>query len=216
MDNRLGRLAVISLSAIGLAACTNAAEGNPIPDRATTAGELPSEPGTTGEKPSSTGELPSDGAPKVENPIDAGQFEEQPCDALTTAQATELNVGPEGELADTEFGKGCLWRNAETGGATSIAFMSNIRRGLSIVYGEEKAGYYKYFEPTELEGFPAVISNKGEGRPTANCSLTVGLSDELAFLTVTNLSRDNIGAKDPCEVGMLATGEMLKTIKANS
>jgi hypothetical protein len=202
--------AVAAVSLVVLAACTTAAPGTPIPDQVNST-ETP----TSGDSP--TEELPSNGAPKVENPIDATHFEQNPCDALTPAQASRLNVPPEGQAADTEFGGGCIWRNPDSGGATGISFLSSVRRGLSIAYAEESAGYYRYFKPIDdLEGFPAAIFDTGTDKPTSQCSITVGLSDDLAFQTLTNLSRANIGKTDPCEAGVMATREMLKTIKANS
>jgi hypothetical protein len=210
VSNRFAHVAVIAASVAVLTACTTTAEGNPIPDRVNST-EAP-----TSENPGND-ELPSDGAPKVENPIDATHFEDNPCDALTPAQASGLNVQPDGQPADTDFGEGCIWRNPDTGGATGISFLSSVRRGLSIAYAEDDAGYYKYFKPIDdLEGFPAAIFDTGTDKPTSQCSITVGLADDLAFQTLTNLSRANIGKKDPCEAGVTATREMLKTIKANS
>lgn len=211
MRNRLARVAIIAVSVAGLTACTTAAEGNPIPDQENSTDE------PTSGNPPSDDELPSDGAPKVENPIDASAFEQNPCDALTAGQTSALNVQAAGEPADTEFGKGCIWRNPETGGATGISFLSSVRRGLSIAYAEQDAGFYKYFKPIDdLEGFPAAIFDTRNDNPTSQCSITVGLADDLALQTLTNLSRNNIGQKDPCEAGVMATREMLKTIKANS
>lgn len=215
MRNRLARVFVIAVSAAGLTACTTTAVGNPVPDQVNSTDNPTSGTSTSADPPAD--ELPSDGAPKVENPIDASAFEQNPCDALTPGQTSKLNVPAAGKAADTEFGKGCIWRNPDSGGATGISFLSSIRRGLSIAYAEQDAGYYKYFKPVDdLEGFPAAIFDTRTDKPTSQCSITVGLADDLAFQTLTNLSRNNIGQKDPCEVGELATREMLKTIKANS
>lgn len=209
-------IAVLAVSALGLASCTVTASGNPIPDQVNS-----SENPTSGNSPSSEDppddELPSDGAPKVENPLDASHFEENPCDALTPDQANELNVSTTGTRADTSFGKGCLWRNEETGGATAIGFLSTVKRGLSETYRSYSKGEFEYFEPIEdLEGFPAVAWDTKSENPTNQCSVTVGVTDQLTLQTLTELSRENVGEKNPCEVGLLATSEMLTTMKARS
>lgn len=216
MNNRLGRLAVIALSTIGLAACTTTAEGNPIPDQVnSTEASTPDDPSTNDDPPPD--DLPSDGAPKVENPIDATHFEQNPCDALTRTQANTLNVDPTGTRADTSFGNGCLWRNPETGGSALISFLSKGERGLSDTYRSYHDGDFEYFEPiADIEGFPAVAWDTDSKKPANDCTLTIGLTDQLTVHVVTELSRDNVGQKDPCEVGAKVADEFLTTIKARS
>jgi hypothetical protein len=210
VSSRFARAAVIAASLVGVAACTTAAEGNPIPDR------VNSTDAPTSEAPVDD-ELPSDGAPKVENPIDAIHFEQNPCDVLTPEQANTLNVDPEGTRADISFGSGCLWRNPESGGGTIVSFLSKVKDGLSDTYRSYNRGEFKYFEPIEdLEGFPAVAWATDTEKPTRDCSITVGITDQLAIQTKTELSRNNVGHKDPCEAGTMATGKMLETMKAAS
>lgn len=210
MNNRLAQITVIATCIVGLTACTTTAEGNPTPDR------VNSTTAPTSETPSDD-DLPSDGAPKVENPIDATHFEQNPCDALTPSQASGLNVDPEGTRSDTAFGPGCAWRNPDTGANFHFGILTKAKRGLSDTYKSNKNGEFTYFEPiTDLEGSPAVAFDTDEKNPTIQCSVVVGLTDELAMQTLTQLSRDNVGHRDPCEAAIMATGETMKTIKAES
>jgi hypothetical protein len=210
VSSRFARAAVIAATLVGLAACTTTAEGNPIPD------QVNSTDAPTSEAPVEN-ELPSDGAPKVENPIDATHFEQNPCDALTPEQANGLNVAPDGTRSDTSFGPGCAWRNAETGGNFHFGILTETKRGLSDTYRSNKDGKFTYFEPVaDLEGFPAVAFDTDEKNPTIQCSVVVGLTDQLTIQTLTQLSRANVGQADPCEVAIMATGEAMKTIKAES
>jgi hypothetical protein len=209
VSSRFARAAVIA-SLAGLAACTTAAEGNPIPDR------VNSTDTSTSETPVGD-ELPSDGAPKVANPIDASHFEQNPCDVLTPEQANGLNVAAEGTRSDTSFGPGCAWRNPETGGNFHFGILTATKRGLSDTYRSNKNGKFTYFEPiADLEGSPAVAFDTDEKNPTIQCSVVVGLTDQLTIQTLTQLSRANVGQTDPCEVAVMATGEAMKTIKAES
>lgn len=210
MNSRFTRVAVIAVSVVGLTACTTTAAGNAIPDRVNS-----TDVSTSGDAPDD--ELPTDGAPKVENPLDATHFEQDPCAVLTSEQAGELNVDANGTRADTNFGAGCLWRNPESGSSTIIGFLSTVKSGLSDTYRSHDRGEFAYFEPIDdLEGFPAVAWATDTDRPTRACSITVGLTDRLAIQTRTELSRTNVGQKDPCEAGVLATGKMLATMKAGA
>lgn len=209
MITRLTHIAVVAAGVVSLTACTTTAEGNPVPDR------VNSTEVSSSEAPDD--ELPSDGAPKVENPIDVSHFEQKPCDALTAEQANALNVDPKGTRADISFGAGCLWRNPASGGGVIINFLSKAKDGLSDTYRSNNRGEFKYFEPIEdLEGFPAAAWATDTEEPTSDCSITVGITDQLAIQTRTELSRNNVGHKDPCEAGMTATGKMLATMKAAS
>lgn len=210
MSHRLLRCALLALSIAGLTACTTTTSGSPAPggDSDPTSTSSPS------AEPPSGDDLPSDGAPKVTNPIDATHFEQNPCDALTSEQPGTLNVGPAGEPADTNFGKGCSWRNSGTGGSAIVTFLSAEKRGLSSAYRSNSNGDFTYFEPLpDIEDFPAVAFDTKAKNPTTECSVAVGLSDELVFVATTSLSSANVGQKDPCEVGATVATEMTKTIK---
>jgi hypothetical protein len=210
VSSRFTRIALVAAGLAVLAACTTTAEGNPIPDQVNSSTTPPSEA-------SPDDELPTDGAPKVENPLDASHFEQNPCDALTPEQAGALNVDPTGTRADTTFGAGCLWRNPQSGGSTIIGFLTTVKTGLSDTYRSHDRGEFTYFEPIDdLEGFPAVAWATDTDKPTRACSITAGITDELAIQIRTELSRDNVGQKDPCEAGVMATGKMLTTMKAGS
>lgn len=214
MKNRLTHLTVIIATLMALTACTTAAAGNPTPDQTTsTQTGNPSSPDET----QPTDDLPSDGAPKVENPIDAGRFEQSPCDVLTAAQADELRIGPEGTRADTDIGNGCTWHNSKTGGDLAIGFLTNYDQGLSSLYRAHNLGDFEYFEPiANLEGFPAVAWDSDDKKPVSDCTISVGLTDNLSMQSTTGLSRDNVGEVDPCEVAAMATGKMLVTMRAGT
>lgn len=209
-------MAIVALSVVGLAACTTTTAGSPAPRHNAPSAD------STGQASSSTEEspeddLPSDGAPKVESPLDAGEFEQNPCGALTSAQTQELRLDPTGEPADDGFGKGCGWRNSETGGSVYLSFLSTEKRGLSSAYRSNNRGEFTYFEPlADIEGHPAVAFDIRSEKPTAACSVAVGLTDQLVISILTNLSRNNIGQKDPCDVGATVAGMMLQTMKGES
>lgn len=193
------------LGLVVAAGCTTTSEGTPRPGSTT---EAPS-----GTSPSS-GDLPSDGAPKVENPLDVSRFEQSPCDALKPEEAQGLNVPATGEPTEIAFGKGCRWQNVQTQGVVSIQFFSTVKDGLSSVYREEKSSGFAYFEPIDdIEGFPAVAYDPEEKKPAADCSVAVGVSDQLSFTVKLGLSSANIGEKDPCQLAAQVADMMTKNMR---
>jgi hypothetical protein len=208
-------MAIAVVSAAGLAACTTTTAGTPAPPRGIPSTEATGEVPSSGEQPDD--DLPSDGAPKVDTPLDAGRFEQDPCQALTSEQTQSLGMKAPGARSDDSFGNGCAWRNPETGGSVHLSFLSTDKRGLSSAYRSNDRGDFTYFEPLgDIEGHPAVAFDIRSDKPTAACSVAVGLTDQLVISILTNLSGNNIGQKDPCEVGAMVAGKMLQTMKGDS
>lgn len=209
----LGAAAAVAM----LTACTTTSPGRaePAPTRSTetTATDVP--PSTSGEAQPSGKPLPSDGAPKVKNPLDTSRFEQDPCLALTDAQVQQLNLTGERTRDERPFGNACEWRNPETRGSADLYFLNKIGRGLSGTYWANKQGSYAFFiELPEIEGFPAVAHGGSTDRTNGYCYVEVGVSDMLAYQLSGQLSRANVGKKDPCEMTTQAAALMLQTMKA--
>jgi hypothetical protein len=185
--------------------CTVTSEGTPRPTSSDSANT---------ETSADSEALPSDGAPKVENPLDVSHFEENPCDALTSEDAKELNVPATGEQSGDAIGETCHWRNSQTRGFLSITFLSGEKRGLSSVYREAKEVKFPYFESIDdVEGHPAAAYSTAEEKATIDCAVAVGVTDQLAFIAHVALSDANIGQKDPCEMAAKAARMMMRTMR---
>jgi hypothetical protein len=208
MRNRTRALG-LGLLLVLASGCTTTSQGEPGP------APTSSSPGTAPESTEPSDELPTDGAPAVPNPLDTRTFQQDPCQMLTSTQSQELNVGTAGKPYDEVLGKGCEWRNEDTRGSATLAFLDKDPRGLSALYRADKEGKWAYFEELpSIEGFPAVIRDIIDRRPDGSCSLVVGVSDEIAFGTVLQLSTANVGKKDPCEVGAQVAGMALQTMQS--
>ncbi|MFC4852292.1 DUF3558 domain-containing protein [Actinophytocola glycyrrhizae] len=214
----LVRRSLLATGLLGLAlvsACTQISEGEP---RAATA-EAPtstSAPNTTGN--GGDEELPFAGAPKVDNPLDTSRYEQDPCQSLTADQAQSLNLPPTGTINnDVALGIGCDWFNEETRGEVTIAFIVDDPRGLSPEYEANEAGKWKIFEELpDIEGYPAIIRSLSDTRELGDCSVLVGVADDMVFASNLQLSQANVGKKDPCEVAVQVAGMALQTMKAGA
>jgi hypothetical protein len=160
----------------------------------------------------STGGLPTDGAPKVGSPIDPKGFLKQPCPVFTVDQRKELGLN-EGEQVEGSFGEGCKWRS-NGGGQVTVSFLEKNTRGLSAPYANNKTGTFKYFEPTDIGGQPAVFASGDDRRDKGECQVVVGLSDKLVFNMFLQQSQDKVGTAKPCDVVARVAGMALTTIKA--
>ncbi len=209
--------AFVSLGVLA-AGCTVTSAGTPSPGATQPAGTSTESSSSSGEPaPQPNDELPSDGAPGVEDPMDVTQFEQDPCRALTAAQARELNVPTTGKATEIAFGKGCTWMNTDSGGQTTIQFFSSDERGLSSIYREAKGSDFEYFEPIDdIEGYPAVEYNIDEENPDTDCTVAVGVTDRLAFTNTTWLSSNNVGHDEPCDVAVRVTTMMMKTMQGEA
>jgi hypothetical protein len=205
-----GFVAAVLLGVALITGCTTTSTGEPRPADELSATE------SSASAPSGTDSLPSNGAPRVDNPLDTTRFQQDPCLALTTAQLRRLDVGPAGEPVDTALGNACDWRNSETRGFAEIAFLEEIPRGLSAAYEANDNGDWAFFEERPaIEGYPAVSYGGVDNRAGGECSVLVGVSDELVFESVVRLSEGNVGRTDPCDKAAEVAGMALQTMKGD-
>lgn len=163
-----------------------------------------------------TSGLPYAGAPAVEDPLDTRRFEQDPCQALSSTQAGDLEIEWPGEARDAPLGKACTWRSQNDSRAlVEVASQDKYPHGLSAVYQGEEDGKWEFFEVLDsVEGYPAVSYGQIDQRDTGGCRVEIGLSDEIAFDVVLQLSATNVGKKDPCETAAMVAGMVVQTMKA--
>jgi hypothetical protein len=198
------------LAVVVVAGCTTASEGEPVPGDTiqTSSGSAPSSTNSSDQ------ELPFAGAPKVDHPLDTTPFQQDPCQALTAEQTQSLTLPSSGERRDAPFGKACTWENPDTRGLVEIHFLDRDPHGLSTEYQAHEDGKTALFEVLPpIEKFPAVVSDVFDDRKTGKCTVVVGTSDEIRFEVSIRLSPENLGHKEPCDVGTRVAGLALQTMK---
>ncbi|MQA10898.1 MAG: DUF3558 domain-containing protein [Pseudonocardiaceae bacterium] len=157
-------------------------------------------------------------APKVNNPLDASKYLSSPCKVLTHEQSQSLGATAPGKPRTTgavaeRAGPACSWGNRDTGIGFQIAFMTGNKGGLSDTYRGNKQGDFEYFEPTEVDGYPAVYADGTDERADGYCALLVGISDKLAILSGTSAYE---GKQNSCGAAEKAASEALKTLKGGA
>lgn len=158
---------LLAVAIIGLAsACTTATAGQPA------------SPTTTSDH----------SVPTVDNPLNASRFLTAPCEVLSAEQRTQFKADSSGEPHTTDSaaqgsGPYCDWTTVRgTDSLFSVGFVTKNSHGLSDLYRGRKQ--FAYFEKTEVDGYPGVFADAGDGRAGGSCQVFVGISDSLTFRSV--------------------------------
>jgi hypothetical protein len=150
---------------------------------------------------------PSRLAPEIALPMDVSQYLTDPCSMLKPGQAVtrELSEG----FAD---GPKCTWSAKTPQQPELTATIDTASGGLEGLY--RKRSRLPYFEPTDVQGYPAVRHDEQRTIPDkGRCTVSVGLS-ETALLTVTSSIADpkTLNYPVPCPDADLLAGAIVTDI----
>ncbi len=167
MLTRRGRLATVAaLAALAVASCSS--DKQEVVPTTTTPTPPPVTQTTTPIAPS---------APAVANPLDASDFVARPCTSLTKAQQRQYGITRTERTTLATEGESCFFHQADDD-PYWVAYASEVPAGLSALYRDHARGTWRYWHPTELDGYPALAF--GNIDPPA-CFFGVGVSDSLYF-----------------------------------
>jgi hypothetical protein len=195
----------IAVAVALVAGCSSKEVGSPT---ATSGGSQPTG-STSTSNPGGSG-----GAPKVDEPLDASRLISQPCLALAPDQLQALQLPAQGKPdTDSETAKSagpsCSWFDRDAGYGVDVGFLTANKNGLSDTY-RGKGRFKGYFEPTEVDGYPAVFNDLGDYRNDGTCNITVGISDTSEFRVGVQYTK--LGTKS-CDRAKEAAAAVIKTVK---
>jgi hypothetical protein len=195
MTTYRSRCAVAVATLALAAACTADKQEGPPP---TTTMPAPSTTAPTGTS------LPT--APSVTRPLDAVDYARDPCTSLTTAQRQTLGIteASPGDIAIE--GAECYFSGSSIE-TIAVVFASNVDSGLSSRYYEHTTGTWAYWQPSELDGYPALAFGTSD---PLDCNVAVALTDTLYFWT----SADARTPSERCVTARSAASSVLATIRA--
>ncbi|MFD2417971.1 DUF3558 domain-containing protein [Amycolatopsis pigmentata] len=190
-----------ALAAIGMvAACSSG--GSP-------AGTGPSSAASTAASAGSPGG--NSGAPHVSAPLNVDRINANPCDALSADQIDRLGMVGPGRPSRDSIGTMCQWTSASYKTNTmSISLITANDLGLGNIYN--KKSEQAYFEPTTIDGYPAVYASQPDDRSTGDCVLAVGLTDQRMVLVQAQLG-DGLNRSNPCPVNERTAKAMIEHLK---
>ena len=206
-------LAGFAVATLLMAGCSDKQSGTATP--ATTTGGDGTGTSTGRTAPTTT---PSGGAPAVKNPLDASKLIPQPCTALSAPTLKQLNVSRPGipdttSAVATSSGPSCIWHTDDQplNKSYDVGFLTGNKNGLADTYRGGKNDFPGYFEPTEVDGYPAVFNGLTEDRPAGSCNITIGISNSLSFRVGLTADKDT-GTKS-CDLVKQVASAVILTLK---
>ncbi|MFC5285630.1 DUF3558 domain-containing protein [Actinokineospora guangxiensis] len=166
-------------------------------------------PETSGDGPTPSAQPPSLAptdfqAPAVTTPLDTARLQKAPCDSLTPEHLSSLGAA-DGAEQRNQGGLTCRWTY---GGDGAVTVLWSAEAGLDAVYQTRQLS--AYFEPLpELDGYPAVTSERHDNRPTGACSIHVGTAETTMFTVSVQQPRTQVDT--PCSTATAAASVVLAT-----
>ncbi|MGH3621414.1 MAG: DUF3558 domain-containing protein [Sciscionella sp.] len=159
-------------------------------------------------------------APAVRNPLDASVYLSRPCALLSRQQVSTLgDYGPgrPGKKTDVGGGSGpsCTWDSTAEGPIIDAQLVTSDRNGLSDFYRARATmpkSYFGYFEPTTVDGYPAVFNDATDQRKFGDCALVVGIADKLVLGT----SQQGGDGPKSCSVAKQVAAAVITTLKGDA
>lgn len=153
---------------------------------------------------------PSRVAPEISLPLDIKQYAGDPCSMLKPGQAVTRDLA-----AGVADGPTCTWKAKTAQQPEMTATVDTVSGGLEGLY--RKRVRLPYFEPTEVQSYPAVRYDSERTVPDqGRCTVSVGLSED-ALLTITTTIADpkTLNYPVPCPDAELLANAIVSDIARN-
>lgn len=207
-----GAVLAAAIAGLMLASCGSETAGE------ATGGGDPTAPGTSASaaSPSSPAGDTGGQAPRVSDPVDVAPLRQDPCAALSNAQTQERNL-EQGESEPMSDGSPtCIYHYAD-GSGSQVRFVQvrDFANGLDDVYA--RADALAVFEPTEVEGHPAVVTQTHQDdRDEGFCDLQVGLTDEYVVSLMAQVAEGSDDYPQGCEVTEVLAADMIHNLRGET
>ncbi|HEV8555653.1 MAG TPA: DUF3558 domain-containing protein [Actinophytocola sp.] len=174
------------------------------------ASDPPAQTTPTDTSRTNTSVNPSADAPPVKQPLDASRFLADPCQSLTASQRQTLTLA--GGTSDPPH-RACEFTNIDARAVAKISY-SYGTAGLEEVYYLHSRGILGYWEPTALDGYPAILYESSPDKAKLSCDVAVGINDSSYFDVRYYFPASDPGGKNPCVEGRAVASAVLSTIKS--
>jgi hypothetical protein len=193
-----------------VSACTSTTGGTANP--AGTASSPPSpEPGASAD------------VPKVTTPLDATKFVGDPCGLVPNDVLTRLRYPgpgvprPATNTPEGQAGPSCGWQVRGEGISMLVILGTGNRdagagglAGFRAAYGRE-GNPIKFVEAApDVDGYPALYFDTHDRRGAGNCTMAIGIADDLA---VSVFAAGYEGQQDSCDAAQAVAAATVKTLK---
>lgn len=198
MPHRTIRIAAAAVAALSLlTACGGGGK--------TGGGDTPS------QAPASSSATGGGSGPKVPAPLPTQDLlGGNPCKVLTDAETSDFGLVVPGEKT-TEPLAGCEWRSSGNGqNSIGMRVVPQNKNGISDIYDQKTR--QAYFEPVTVDGYPGVLADTQDGRPSGTCTLWLGVTDQLAISIIPSIGAGP-NKSNPCGLAQKFGGAVVKHLK---
>ncbi|SEO78495.1 DUF3558 domain-containing protein [Amycolatopsis saalfeldensis] len=179
--------------------------------------------GTTGgtAEPGPSSSAPADpNVPKVPAPLDVSAYTAKPCETVPSSVLSSLDYTAPGQAhtgsaGDTAAGPYCAWIAGAAGLSVQVGLLTGNRDrgigGLAGLYAGKASGQVGFLAPApDVAGYPAVYTDLRDRRASGDCSLDVGIADDLVFSVS---AQGYQGQQDSCQAAGTVAAAVVSTLK---
>ena len=152
-------------------------------------------------------------APKVSQPLNVSRYLQNPCELLSSAQLASIGftstTAPSSQGSDAG-GSQCAWNDDNTSSHIDVVWQAAYTNGLSDLYARKSS--QKYFQPIQIEGYPAVLASEFDDRSDGECLANVGPTDTNMFF-VRYHSFNEPQKSQACDLAQKTAGLVIDTMK---
>lgn len=190
------RDAIVAITLLGMATgCSSGVVGAPLPP---TSGDAGSTAAAFGK------------APRVLKPLDSSKMVASPCTSLTDTDLAALGLTGASITQSMTNGPSCNWQLRTVHNQVAIAWMTTNPDGLSDEYARKSNE--GYFEPTTVNGYPAVFASPADQRSLGSCVINVGVTDKLYFFASYDALTDPQTMPKACDLAKQAAAAVIKNL----
>ncbi|MGJ7909125.1 DUF3558 domain-containing protein [Actinopolyspora sp. H202] len=140
---------------------------------------------------------------EIDNPKDAIALD--PCELLSNDARTTLDMEADGESIPNDLKPSlpdiCRWENVENS-FTTVSLTAFSDRSIQQYYDNKST--YGYFEKLDVSGYPAVVANTEDPDNSADCAMYMAASANQVVMSSTDISPDDVGKVNPCDLSRKA------------
>lgn len=153
-------------------------------------------------------------APPVPSPLETSKFEQDPCNVLTQAQASQVANLTSNRKADGNVAPICVWTDADHNRVT-FGFVPGSG-GLATVYKNQgnKSGYFKV--APVVGGYPAAFFGPSDDRNDGGCQVAVGVRNDEVITVGVTFRQSSPYYSDPCAITVKAAEAAVSTLKGGA
>lgn len=161
----------------------------------------------------------------IDEPLDVTPFLGSPCQLVSPGVLKKFDYQPEDgdenlpesdEMA-AEGGPYCDWQGGDEGTLSVAIDSGNTERGLGGLENMRtlhEQGRFNLWEETTVSGYPAAYVDMQDKRSEGNCSLSVGVADDMTFSVNASFYYEN--PEEACRVVDEVAADVIQNLRGKN